>query len=365
MSSSVLCLKLHSDSETIRVRVDPESCQSYDQLCSYVEKAWRELQFRDYRLFYMDDSDELCLLNDLSLSDALALADAQGKATKSVPVIDIYVDAYSEEAPSFTPLDSEALAVADLLDGLDYVIDPLSALRLVDCLAAADQDMGKVADSLKTKKATKEVHKNAADSKNVTKSSEGVVDSKATNKAPEKVADAKATSNIPEKTASEKSVTVEGKGGDKQVVEEKPQVTVNCEKMVQRSGDEPEVVRMQKEVSSEKEAKDAMVDFLSKSGFVTGKKAGKELVNSMFQDMSSIREVADRLMGYEEADDKKDAKQVEDEAKELQGVTTDPLARSFVDMLSDYGLIQNKAAARELVSALMATQADLDGLSKR
>ncbi|EER11900.1 hypothetical protein Pmar_PMAR014038, partial [Perkinsus marinus ATCC 50983] len=296
MSSSVLCLELHSDSETIRVRVDPESCQSYDQLCSYVEKAWRELQFRDYRLFYMDDSDELCLLNDLSLSDALALADAQGKATKSVPVIDIFVDAYNEEAPSFTPLDSEALAVADLLDGLDYVIDPLSALRLVDCLAAADQDMGKVADSLKTKKATKEVHENVTGSKNVNKSSEGVLDSKPTSK-------------VPEKTTSEKSVAVESKGGNKQVVEAKPQVTVNCEKMVQRSGDEPEVVRMQKEVSSEKEAKDAMVDFLSKSGFVTGKKAGKELVNSMFQDMSSIREVADRLMGYEEADDKKDAKQ--------------------------------------------------------
>ncbi|KAF4667199.1 hypothetical protein FOL47_003684 [Perkinsus chesapeaki] len=332
--ASVLCLKLHSDSETIRVRVDPEQCQTYEQLCGFVEKAWRELQFRDYRLFYLDNVGEMCLLNDLSLPDALAVADARGKISNTVPVLDIYVDVKGGEQPSFTPLDPTALMVADLLDDLDYVTDPFAALRLVDSLAAADQDMAKVADSLKAKK----------EQKAEKKEEKAVVDKK-----------------------EEPSVEKENDAAQKQVAtsQEKPEVSVSCEKAVQQSGSEPKVMHMEKEVSSEKEAKDAMADFLNKSGFVSDKKSGEELVNNMFDNLSSMQKVADRLMGYEKADAKKDTKEVEDETKELQNVQADPLARNFVDMLSDFGFIQNKAAARELVSALMATQADLDDLSKR
>ncbi|KAF4664748.1 hypothetical protein FOL47_004983 [Perkinsus chesapeaki] len=328
--ASVLCLKLHSDSETIRVRVDPEQCQTYEQLCGFVEKAWRELQFRDYRLFYLDNVGEMCLLNDLSLPDALAVANARGKISYTVPVLDIYVDVKGGEQPSFTPLDPTALMVADLLDDLDYVTDPFAALRLVDSLAAADQDMAKVADSLKAKKAEKKEQK-------------AVVDKK-----------------------EEPSVEEQDEAAQKQVAtsQKKPAVSVSCEKAVQQSGSEPKVMHMEKEVSSEKEAKDAMADFLNKSGFVGDKKSGQQLVNNMFDDMSSMQKVADRLMGYEKAD-AKDTKEVQDETKELQNVQADPLARNFVDMLSDFGFIQNKAAARELVSALMATQADLDGLTKR
>ncbi|KAF4725229.1 hypothetical protein FOZ62_010621, partial [Perkinsus olseni] len=182
-AASVLCLKLHSDSQTIRVRVDPEACQTYEQLCGYVEKAWRELQFRDYRLFYMDDCGELCLLNNLSLSDALALAEKAGKKTlNAVPVMDIFVDVHGGEAPSFTPLGPDALMVADLLDELGYVVDPLSALRLVDGLEAADQDMNRVADSLKTKKT-----------------------SKAEKKVPEKAEASKAEKKVPEKVEASKA----------------------------------------------------------------------------------------------------------------------------------------------------------------
>ncbi|KAF4652183.1 hypothetical protein FOZ61_009866 [Perkinsus olseni] len=350
-TASVLCFKLHSDSQTIRVRVDPEACQTYEQLCGYVEKAWRELQFRDYRLFYMDDCGELCLLNNLSLSDALALAKKAGKGTpNAVPVMDIFVDVHGREAPSFTPLEPDALMVADLLDELGYVVDPLSALRLVDGLEAADQDINKVADSLKTRKASKAEKKVP----------EKVEASKAEKKVPEKVEDSKAVSEdkVFDSSKVENSETVKmdkksavDKKNDEAEKQEhkKPEVTVNCEKTVRRSDSEPEVVRMHKEVSSEKEARDTMVDFLNKSGFVKGKKSGEQLVNNMFDDLSSMQKVADRLMGYEKADTKKNSKEVENEAKELQSATGDP----------------NKAAARELASALMASQADLKDLSKR
>ncbi|KAF4673182.1 hypothetical protein FOL46_007675 [Perkinsus olseni] len=120
---------------------------------------------------------------------------------------------------------------------------------------------------------------------------------------------------------------------------------------------------MEKEVSSEKEAKDAMADFLAKSGFVADKKSGDDLVNRMFENVGAMQKVTDRLMGYEKPESKKDAKEVADETKQLQQVESSPVAKDFVDMLSD--CVENKTVARELVGALEAAQADLAQLAQR
>ncbi|KAF4689134.1 hypothetical protein FOZ60_001987 [Perkinsus olseni] len=335
-TASVICLKLHTDSETLRIRVDPEELQTYDKLCGYVEKAWRELQVRDYRLFYMDEDNEFCILNDLSLPDAIAVAEAKGKATDSVAVLDIYVDVEGGREPSFVPLDPVSLMVADLLDDLDYVSSPLSALQLVDSMLAADQDIGKIAQSLKAKKDEQE--------------QQGAVKDQTTaaNSQPQ------ASSNT--STAVEKKAT---KG------EEKPKVDVRVDRSVQKAGSKPEVTHMEKEVSSEKEAKDAMADFLAKSGFVADKKSGDDLVNRMFENVGAMQKVTDRLMGYEKPESKKDAKEVADETKQLQQVESSPVAKDFVDMLSDCGFVENKAVARELVGALEAAQTDLAQLAQR
>ncbi|KAF4671592.1 hypothetical protein FOL47_001407 [Perkinsus chesapeaki] len=340
-TASVLCLKLHTDSETLRIRVDPEDLQSYDKLCEYVEKAWRELQVRDYRLFYMDEDNEFCLLNNLSLPDAIAGAEAEGKATNSLPVLDIYVDVEGGKEPSFTPLDPVSLMVADLLDDLDYVSSPLSALQLVDSMLAADQDLGKVAQTLKAKKEEQEKQDAVKD------------------QAP---AEAEKIASKGEQKSSVASASVEKKATTE---EEKPKVEVSVDKSVEKAGSKPEVTHMEKEVSSEKEAKDAMADFLAKSGFVSDKKSGEDLVSRMFQNVSGLQQVANRLMGYEQPESKKDSKEVADETKQLQQVESNPEARDFIDMLSDLGFVENKAAARELVGALQAAQTDLDQLAQR
>ncbi|EEQ98000.1 hypothetical protein Pmar_PMAR016075 [Perkinsus marinus ATCC 50983] len=88
MPISVLCLELHTDSEILRIRVDPEELQTYDKLCYSI---WMRMTVMGPTHDGHHD-DEFCLLNDLALPDAAAFTEAKGTIFNSVALLDLCID---------------------------------------------------------------------------------------------------------------------------------------------------------------------------------------------------------------------------------------------------------------------------------
>ncbi|KAF4683450.1 hypothetical protein FOZ60_009111 [Perkinsus olseni] len=302
--SSELCLKFHLGREVLRVRVNPSECQTASQLSEYIEKAWpKKLEGVMYRLFYTDESGEMCVLNDLSIGDALGTAEERAKKSGATPVLDVYVkvDGDGDDDDS-TPV--AAQTATDLLNELNIMTDPFYSQQLVDSLVETGQDMDKFVDTLQAKKDDQQQQK----------------------------------------------------------AEKKPSLMqVSYDQSVQNGSGCPKVSHFEKKVSSEKEAKEAMAEFLKKSGYVSNQKTAEDLVNRLFgprSDFSGFEKFANNLLDYGDAgnDEKKAAKKSSD----LRALDTDESAKEFADMLNDFDFVDNSTAARELTSALMSAQQDLE-----
>ncbi|KAF4667202.1 hypothetical protein FOL47_003690 [Perkinsus chesapeaki] len=145
----------------------------------------------------------------------------------------------------------------------------------------------------------------------------------------------------------------------------KPQMQVSFDQTVDNGSGAPKTSHFEKNVSSEKEAKDAMADFLKKSGYTSNEKTAEDLVNRLFgprSDYSGFEKFADNLLDYGDAS--KDEKKAAKKSSDLRALDTDQSAKQFADMLNDFGFVDNSTAARELTSALMAAQQDLDQIEK-
>ncbi|KAF4755000.1 hypothetical protein FOZ62_028514 [Perkinsus olseni] len=325
--SSQLCLKFHLGREVLRVRVNLSECQTASQLSEYIEKVWpKKLEGVMYRLFYTDESGEMCVLNDLSIGDALGTAEERAKKCDATPVLDVYVkvDGDGDDDDS-TPV--AAQTATDLLNELNLMTDPFYSQQLVDSLVETGQDMDKFVDTLQSKK-DDQPHQKA-------------------DKKPSLVQRIASRFNSPKKNTD---------GGSS-----KPQMQVSYDQSVQNGSGSPKVSHFEKKVSSEKEAKEAMAEFLKKSGYVSNQKTAEDLVNRLFgprSDFSGFEKFANSLLDYGDAgnDEKKAAKKSSD----LRALDTDESAKEFADMLNDFDFVDNSTAARELTSALMSAQQDLE-----
>ncbi|EEQ98487.1 hypothetical protein Pmar_PMAR004411, partial [Perkinsus marinus ATCC 50983] len=139
--SSQICLKLHLDSDILRVRVPVDKCQKVDDICNYVEMAWPALSEASYRLYYIDDMDDACILSQISLPDALALAEES-----RVPTMNIFVDIDDEEDVVVVD-DPLSRMVDELIDG-DLIPSYDVGQELVRVLQDAGQDLDKVTQEL-------------------------------------------------------------------------------------------------------------------------------------------------------------------------------------------------------------------------
>ncbi|EER11899.1 hypothetical protein Pmar_PMAR014037, partial [Perkinsus marinus ATCC 50983] len=95
--SNNLVLKLRTRTQTMRVRVDSEKLADMYQIKDYIEQSWTQLKGKDYRVYYVDEFGEMCLLNDLSLGDAIATVQELNMSAKNIPVLDLFIQAEGEE----------------------------------------------------------------------------------------------------------------------------------------------------------------------------------------------------------------------------------------------------------------------------
>ncbi|KAF4743064.1 hypothetical protein FOZ62_018569 [Perkinsus olseni] len=158
---SDLILKLRTRTQTMRVRVDSEKLTDMCQIKGYIEKSWTQLQGKQYRIYYIDEYGEMCLLNDLSLGDAIAtVREGASSSSNSAPVLDLFIQSEGEEVAlsSSQPPEEEVaeqMGVADtlarFLDDMDYMDTLDAADDFVDGLVAADSDLNAILDCLQAR----------------------------------------------------------------------------------------------------------------------------------------------------------------------------------------------------------------------
>ncbi|KAF4688518.1 replication factor A protein 2 [Perkinsus olseni] len=120
---------------------------------------------------------------------------------------------------------------------------------------------------------------------------------------------------------------------------------------------------IERNVKSEKEAVDTMVDLLTEMGFVEGKDKAKELVNGLVGSGKDLQRVADHIMSRALEQEQDSSRAWKDIADEMKMVDDDETARDFADLLDDFGFVESHDAARELVGSLMATQQNLSRIA--
>ncbi|KAF4667197.1 hypothetical protein FOL47_003682 [Perkinsus chesapeaki] len=333
--ASDLILKLRTTLQTLRVRTTIDACQDLCQIHDYIEQAWPELKGTDYRVYYIDDDDEMCLLNDLSIGDALVLA---SERKPSSPTLDLFIktDApattttaskeqaqpeqkeqaqpeQKEQAQPEQKADEEAVedtvadTLAQLLTDLEFMSTMDGAYRLVDTLLNAGQDLAVLTQEIQAQEQA-------------------------------------------ERASSQKA----GKPREKKVVQP-------VQQKQQAQVAKPKEVHIEKEVKSEKEAEDTMVDLLTQMGFVQKKEDAERFVRRLVKSGEDLQRVTDHILGIDEAKDEVPSKEAQ---KQLSKTDSDDVAREFVDILDNLGLVQNRDAAKELVGSLMEAEQDLDKISQ-
>ncbi|KAF4704463.1 hypothetical protein FOZ62_031999 [Perkinsus olseni] len=157
--SSNFILKMRSDAGILRIRVNASSVKNMTDIEEYVLKTWPQLGrlYENYRLYYTDDSDEKCLLNDLSLEDGLTLARIRAEASGRVPMLELNIEKV-DDGNSATPCekaDSEigdADTLAELLEDLGYVVSSHDADALVESLGETGVDLARLREQLESEK---------------------------------------------------------------------------------------------------------------------------------------------------------------------------------------------------------------------
>ncbi|KAF4704624.1 hypothetical protein FOZ63_004230 [Perkinsus olseni] len=143
----------------LRIRVNASSVKNMTDIEEYVLKAWPQLGrlYENYRLYYTDDSDEKCLLNDLSLEDGLTLARIRAEASGRIPLLELNIEEM-DDGNSATPCekaDSEigdADTLAELLEDLGYVVSSVGADALVESLGETGVDLARLREQLEFEK---------------------------------------------------------------------------------------------------------------------------------------------------------------------------------------------------------------------
>ncbi|KAF4661217.1 hypothetical protein FOZ61_003435 [Perkinsus olseni] len=160
--SSNFILKMRSDAGVLRIRVNASSVKNMTDIEEYVLKAWPQLGrlYEDYRLYYIDDSDEKCLLNDLSLEDGLTLARIRAEASGRVPILELNIEKVDDgnSATFCENADSEigdADTLAELLEDLGYVVSSDDADALVESLGETGVDLARLREQLESEKKNK------------------------------------------------------------------------------------------------------------------------------------------------------------------------------------------------------------------
>ncbi|KAF4699445.1 hypothetical protein FOZ62_002344 [Perkinsus olseni] len=334
-SCKELVLKLHTTEETLRVRVQADSCKDMAQIKGYIEQAWPELKGKEYRIYYLDDADEMCLLNDLSVADAVSLP---GKMLKSndesaVPVLDLFIKRDTDRSVAVQRADdASARNLARWLTDFDYMNTFDDAWQLVDSMLATGQDLDSVARHLENRQNEK---------KSVT--------------AAAAVPKAQKPARGEKRTASEME-----KENDASAIQPHVKTSGKVSATSRKDGHEYHIER---NVKSEKEAVDTMVDLLTEMGFVEGKDKAKELVNGLVGSGKDLQRVADHIMSRALEQEQDSSRAWKDIADEMKMVDDDETARDFADMLDDFGFVESHDAARELVGSLMATQQNLSRIA--
>ncbi|EER14580.1 hypothetical protein Pmar_PMAR009036, partial [Perkinsus marinus ATCC 50983] len=134
--SNNLVLKLRTRTQTMRVRVDSEKLTDMYQIKDYIEQSWTQLKGKDYRVYYVDEFGEMCLLNDLSLGDAIATVQELNMSAKNIPVLDLFIQAEGEEVPlsskSQSDDDGEIAREVDVANTLAQVLDDMDYMDSLD-----------------------------------------------------------------------------------------------------------------------------------------------------------------------------------------------------------------------------------------
>ncbi|KAF4686273.1 hypothetical protein FOZ60_005467 [Perkinsus olseni] len=269
----------------------------------------------------------MCLLNDLSLGDAIAtVREGASSSSNSAPVLDLFIQSEGEEVAlsSSQPPEEEVaeqMGVADtlarFLDDMDYMDTLDAADDFVDGLVAADSDLNAILDCLQAR--------DDATSRKAVSSSAPKQIGASEKKSPKEVQQS-ATKAPKEPSAGEVEASGYEQVGDKA----------------------PKQFHVERQVSSPKEASDMMVDLLTKMGFVNNKKAAKDLVGRLVSSPDDLQRVADHI---------------DDLVEGREPATTpalDDTAKQFIDMLDDSGMVQDRNAAEDLVGVLKDAEQDVD-----
>ncbi|EEQ99018.1 hypothetical protein Pmar_PMAR012026 [Perkinsus marinus ATCC 50983] len=324
-----LILKLHSIEETLRVRVEVDACKSMAQITGYIEKAWPQLKDEKYRIYYLDDSDELCVLNELSVGDAITLPAKMMRAgDDAVPVLDLFIKKeIDRDLTSPREVNPSARNLARRLTDFDYMNSFDDAWQLVDSMLATGQDLDSVAKHLETRQDRKQ---------------------KSVDAAPQEPP-ARGVKRIASEMEKDSSAV-------------QPQVKTSG-KVYATTSDGKHEYHIEKRVKSEKEAVDTMVDLLTEMGFVESKDKAKDLVNNLVGSGEDLKRVADHIMSRAIEQENDSPLALRDLDDELKLVEADDTARDFADLLDDFGFVGSRDAARELVGSLMATEQDLGSIA--
>ncbi|KAF4667200.1 hypothetical protein FOL47_003685 [Perkinsus chesapeaki] len=321
--SSDLILKLRTRTQTMRVRVASEKLTDMCQIKDFIEKAWTQLQGKQYRVYYVDEFGEMCVLNDLSLGDAIATVREQAAALDITPVLDLYIQDEGEEVPLSSTAPEENIAqevdvadtLAQLLDDMDFMDSIDAAEQFVDGLVAANSDLDAILGHLRGENSP--IQRRAVPASAPAKSL--AAPEKKSTKAVQKAA----------KPSKEPSTTGEIEASGYEQVGDKA----------------PKQFHVERQVSSAKEASDMMVDLLSKMGFVNSKKDAQDLVAQLTSGPEDLQRVADHI---------------EDLVEGREPTVMDGTAKQFIDMLNDTGAVQDRDAAEDLVGALVDAEQDVD-----
>ncbi|KAF4676213.1 hypothetical protein FOZ60_000688 [Perkinsus olseni] len=295
--SSQICLKLHLDSDILRVRAPVDKCRKVEEIRSYVEMAWPDLKKTPYHLYYTDDMDDACVLNQVSLPDALILAEKS-----RVPTMNIYVKTGEDEEDDVVVGDSLSRMVNQLVD-FDMIPGRAAAQEFAEMLQAAGQDLDKVTDELVKSRV-------------------------------EKPSSEKHTSK---KSLSKKSPT------GKQL---KPKSSVKIEREV---SDETDAFDTMADlltglgfVDSKKAARDLL----------------RKLVPST-DDLDKVSDHIERWAERQQREEKAYSEDDEDVAKGEER-KNDKSGKPLATLLNDYGFVADEKSANELVEALEDTNQDVD-----
>ncbi|EER17181.1 hypothetical protein Pmar_PMAR020839 [Perkinsus marinus ATCC 50983] len=361
--SNNLVLKLRTRTQTMRVRVDSEKLTDMYQIKDYIEQSWTQLKGKDYRVYYVDEFGEMCLLNDLSLGDAIATVQELNMSAKNIPVLDLFIQAEGEEVPLSSKSQSDddgeiarevdvANTLAQVLDDMDYMDSLDVAEQFVEGLVAADSDLDAILDQLQADDAenSRKPVSSTTPAKKIGVS--GKKSSKVAQQAPKAVD--RETASIGKTKAKE--VAPSGKKSSK-IVQHTPKVAprttpssskVEVNGYQQVNGEAPRQFHVEKQVSSPEEASDMMVDLLTKMGFVDNKKAAEDLVGELLNSPDDLQRVADHIDDLIEG------------REPLATDSLDDTAKKLIDMLDDSGVVQDRVAAENLVNVLMDAGQDVD-----